>query len=138
MIKNSSDAARVIASNIKYQLKLHEMTRSTLAARLGVSVATVGYWCTAQKIPRMDKVDAMCEVFHVTRSHLLMESAPDSSAIVPSSAALPLSPEEQALIRDYNKLNELGKEEARKRIAELAEIQKYIEDDYKKDKDNTA
>jgi hypothetical protein len=33
----------------------------------------------------------------------------------------------------YNKLNELGKEEARKRIAELAEIQKYIEDDYKKD-----
>ena len=133
MIKNNSDSARVIASNIQYQLKLNEMSRSTLAARLGVSVATVGYWCTAQKIPRMDKVDAMCEVFHVTRSQILLESAPNVSTIIPSSAASPLSPEEQALIRDYNKLNELGKAEARKRLSELTEIQKYTEDEYQKD-----
>ena len=131
MTLQKSDAARIIASNIKYQLALHEMTRSALASHLGVSVATVGYWCTAQKIPRMDKIDSMCKIFNITRSQLLSESS--SVSAIPSSAASPFSPDELALIRDYNKLNELGKEEARKRIAELTEIQKYIEDDYKKD-----
>ena len=131
MTLQKSDAARIIASNIKYQLALHEMARSALASRLGVSVATVGYWCAAQKIPRMDKIDSMCKIFNITRSQLLSESS--SVPAVPSSAASPFSLVLLALIRDYNKLNELGKEEARKRIAELAEIQKYIEDDYKKD-----
>ncbi|WP_252233738.1 helix-turn-helix transcriptional regulator [Clostridium sp. ZS1] len=38
--------------------------------------------------------------------------------------------EEISLLENFNKLNSLGKKEARKRISELAEITKYIENTY--------
>lgn len=37
-----------------------------------------------------------------------------------------LSQEETTLLENYNKLNDLGKSEANKRVAELTEINKYI------------
>lgn len=40
-----------------------------------------------------------------------------------------LSKEETVLLENYNKLNEIGKKEANKRIAELTEINKYIDVD---------
>lgn len=42
--------------------------------------------------------------------------------------SLDMTEDKQALIYDYNKLNESGRTEARKRIAELTEIPKYQKD----------
>lgn len=44
-----------------------------------------------------------------------------------SAAADPLSSDERALLSDYQKLNELGKEKARIDVADLTEIPKYTE-----------
>ena len=50
-----------------------------------------------------------------------------------------LSQEETTLLENYNKLNELGKSEANKRVAELTEINKYVKnttDEISATKDN--
>ena len=50
-----------IARNINHYMSHYKISRSKLANRLNVSKATVGYWCTGKKIPRMAKIDEMCK-----------------------------------------------------------------------------
>lgn len=63
----------IFSENLLYYLKEHDMTRSELAKLLDVSDTSVTYWCKGIKIPRMDKVDKMCAIFHVNRSDLMSE-----------------------------------------------------------------
>jgi transcriptional regulator with XRE-family HTH domain len=49
------------------------MTQAELAKRLGVGTTSVYNWCNGLKTPRMDKVDAMCEIFHCNRSDLMQD-----------------------------------------------------------------
>ena len=47
------------------------MTQAELAKRLNVGTTSVYNWCNGIKSPRMDKVDAMCELFNCKRSNLM-------------------------------------------------------------------
>jgi transcriptional regulator with XRE-family HTH domain len=122
-----SEQKKIFANNLLNELRRSKKQQIDVAKAIGVSQQTFNTWCRGIALPRIGKIEKLAQYFHIQKSDLL------DPRVVPSSAASPFSPDELALIRDYNKLNELGKEEARKRIAELAEIQKYIEDDYKKD-----
>lgn len=102
MSMSTSDAAKIIAMNIRQLLIDYKLTRADLAERLGVSTATVGYWCTGKKIPRMDKVDAMCDTFNVTRSQLLLPA----SDVKPSFT---LSDDEQELLFYFRNADEVGR-----------------------------
>ena len=68
----------VFAKNLKYYLARYEMSNADLAKRLGVSAQSVTNWTTAQKMPRMDKVDAMCKIFNCKRTDLLEERGDES------------------------------------------------------------
>ena len=61
----------IFSKCLKYYLSKYDMTQSELAKRLGVSTQSVTNWCKGDKSPRMDKVDAMCEIFHCKRSDLM-------------------------------------------------------------------
>ncbi len=50
------------------------MTQIDLAKRLGVGTTSVYNWCNGIKTPRMDKVDAMCNIFHCNRSDLMADT----------------------------------------------------------------
>lgn len=63
----------IVGKNIKEQLAKHEMSGSELAQRLGVSKSIVSEWLSGKKIPRMDKVEAMCQLFRCKRSAILVE-----------------------------------------------------------------
>lgn len=63
----------IIANNITKQLELHNRTQSDLAEYMGVSQATVSNWCKGIKMPRMSKIDMICEYFHIERSDLMDE-----------------------------------------------------------------
>lgn len=52
------------------------MTQLELSKRLGVGTTSVYNWCNGLKTPRMDKVDAMCDIFHCKRSDLMEENNP--------------------------------------------------------------
>lgn len=61
----------IICKNLNYYMKLNDTTQTKLADYIGVSVATVSNWCKGIKTPRMNKVDKICEFFHIQRSDLL-------------------------------------------------------------------
>ena len=63
----------VFSKRLRYYLKKYDMTQAELANRLGVGTTSVYNWCNGIKTPRMDKVDAMCDLFHCKRSDLIEE-----------------------------------------------------------------
>lgn len=64
----------IIAKNISVQLALHNKTQLDLAEYMNVSQATVSNWCKGIKMPRMNKVDMICDFFSINRSDLLNDS----------------------------------------------------------------
>ena len=79
----------ILAQNIQYYLDREKMNRKELANRLNVSVSSVGFWLTGSKIPRSDKIDAMCKIFDCSRKDLLLEHTEHNR--------LPLSQEERIM-----------------------------------------
>ena len=63
----------IIANNITVLLDEHNKTQQELAEYMGVTQATVSNWCKGIKVPRMTKIDKICEYFNVTRSQLMEE-----------------------------------------------------------------
>ncbi len=68
---NESAFNNSFAQNLKFYLKQANMTQADLAEYMNVSTASISNWCTGNKIPRMDKVDKLCELFDINRSDLI-------------------------------------------------------------------
>ncbi len=64
---------KIFSKQLRYYLNKYEMTQLELSKRLGVGTTSVYNWCNGIKTPRMNKVDAMCEIFHCKRSDLIDE-----------------------------------------------------------------
>lgn len=61
----------IFSKRLRYYLSKYEMTQLELSKKLGVGTTSVYNWCNGIKTPRMDKVDAMCSIFHCSRSDLM-------------------------------------------------------------------
>lgn len=70
---NLDETAKKIGRNITNLLIEYEKSQQELANAIGVSKSTVSTWTNGKRIPRMDKVDAMCRYFGVERSAILGE-----------------------------------------------------------------
>ena len=64
----------VFSKRLRYYLSEFNMTQVDLAKKLGVGTTSVYNWCNGIKTPRMDKVDAMCDLFHCNRSDLIADN----------------------------------------------------------------
>lgn len=114
-IKSSSENPKTIADNINHYMNYYKISRKELAERLNVSTATVGYWCTGKKIPRMSKIDEMCKIFNVKRKNIVSErefvirTVKNGPLIsVKSSLTKPvtdLDPDEEQIINLYRQKN---------------------------------
>ena len=113
MAENEERINAVIASNLVRLLRSSNRTQLELAEFLGVTQAAISNWCNGVKMPRMDKIDLICEFFGVKRSQLMSLDAPSSSV----SSGMVLDPDEQHLFDLYRGLNNLG----RSRLIEYAE-----------------
>ncbi len=69
------DFNAVFSKRLRYYLNKFEITQVELAKKLGVGTTSVYNWCNGIKSPRMDKVDAMCDLFHCNRSDLMEDKA---------------------------------------------------------------
>lgn len=67
------DTRTIIGNNITRFLKENGISQVDLAQKLGVTKSAVSSWCTGIKAPRMDKIDAMAEIFGVKRSDFYAE-----------------------------------------------------------------
>lgn len=66
-----SDFNAIFSKNLRRRLEISGMTQAELARKLGVGTTSVSNWCKGTKVPRMDKVDAMCAIFSCRRSDLM-------------------------------------------------------------------
>jgi len=64
----------IIANNISHHLSRCGKTQVDLADYMNVSQATVSNWCKGIKLPRMDKIDKICDFFHIKRSELMQDN----------------------------------------------------------------
>lgn len=64
----------VFARNLCRLLAEHNQNQTDLVRALSVSKSTVSSWCTGEKMPRMDKIEAIARHFNVPKSELLEES----------------------------------------------------------------
>lgn len=62
--------SQIFAQNLKRYLSETGMSQNELARRLGVTSATVSTWCRAEKYPTIERIDALCNIFHCERVDL--------------------------------------------------------------------
>ncbi len=94
------DLDKIIAYNISQYLLKTNSTQEELAEYMGVSQATVSHWCRGSKLPRMNKIDRICDFFSINRSQLLDASEASGFEITP-----PLTEDEKHVIRRYRQLS---------------------------------
>lgn len=111
IIISEQEFNEIFSKQLKRQLRIHEMTQSDLAKRLGVSTQSVTNWCKGAKTPRMDKVDSMCKIFNCRRSDLMEEKS-----------STPLNNNDKTILDKYHLLNEEGKKRLLERADELIEL----------------
>ena len=121
---SSSDFNQIFSNRLQYYLRMYDMTQKELSDRLGVGTTSVSNWCKGLKTPRMDKVDAMCQIFHCRRRDLMEIPSEDQLYENPYQ----LTDDESSLIDDYQKLNADGRRKARDYITDLTEQKKYTQD----------
>ncbi len=68
----------IFSKRLRYYLNKFDMTQAELAKKIGVGTTSVYNWCNGIKTPRMDKVDAMCDLFHCNRSDLIEDKSEES------------------------------------------------------------
>lgn len=76
---------KIFAKRLRYYLDINQMTQLELSKRLGVGITSVYNWCNGIKTPRMDKVDAMCEIFNCNRTDFMEDKYNDNDASSNSS-----------------------------------------------------
>lgn len=87
----NKDVNRIFANNLNSMLDKYELTQAELAEKMKVAPSSVSGWCAGLKFPRMDKVDWICEFFHVTRADMLSESVlPPGCIPLPKTKKVPL------------------------------------------------
>ena len=102
MAENLTYDKRIFAENLLRLMRQNRERQVDLARLLGVSKSTVSSYCSANQMPRMDKIETLAHHFGVSRAELIgMEPAEEE----PQRAPLP-----QVQII-YDSLNELGQAE---------------------------
>lgn len=104
---------------IKSARKAKKLTQRQFAELIGAKHNSISNWENNQNKPDPDTIERICGVLEITPSYLLGIGEEQT-----------ISKTEKVLLDSYNKLNDIGKKEAIKRVAELAEIPKYCKDSY--------
>lgn len=71
---------RIFSKNLRYYLELDGKTQADLCEYMKVSSAAVSDWCNGKKMPRMDKIQAICNWLRIEKSDLLEDKARKTSS----------------------------------------------------------
>lgn len=112
----------IMARNIQHYLDITNKTRMDVCKDLGFAYSTFSDWVNASKYPRIDKIEMMANYFGITKADLVEDQ--DLAAV----SSRVLSPEESALLDDYQKLNAEGKKEVRNHMDYVRSQERYAKD----------
>lgn len=99
--------------NLRYFMELRGKTQADIARALGVSTSAVTYWCSGEKMPRADKLKALCDLLFVDMSDLV-----EPRAAVPSFEQR-LFDEEGIMLRKFGELSDKDKQMVRDLVDRL-------------------
>ena len=95
----------IFCANLNRLFAGSDKQKKELAAFVGVSYNTVTSWVKGRKVPRMDKIDMICDFFNVNRSDIIVKKSQS-----PLTQQPVLSTNEIELVNKYRALDERGKE----------------------------
>ena len=90
---------------------------------VSLAKSTISKWENGKAEPSLSYARILTKYFNVTLDYLLGLEKEESYSFNKTNK---LSKYEELLLFNFNKLNDLGKVEANKRISELTEIPKYV------------
>ena len=64
---------KIFSKNLNSYMEINGKTQSDLVNDLGFNKSAVSTWCNGTRLPRMDKVEALAQYFHINRSDLIEE-----------------------------------------------------------------
>lgn len=70
----------IFSRNLRYYLELDGKTQADLCEFMKVSSATVSDWCNGKKMPRMDKIQTICNWLRIEKSDLLEDKGNQNSS----------------------------------------------------------
>lgn len=76
---NFPNLKQVFKDNLLKQFEAHKTPQAELAQHVGVSNSAVNNWARGISMPRMDKIDKICDFFGIQRSDLLTIKEPNQS-----------------------------------------------------------
>lgn len=126
MSENELKINRIIAKNLASLLRNKNRTQLELAEYLGVTQATVSNWCNGVKMPRMDKIDKICDFFDVKRSALMSASPElDEAERIDSLFIKKYGQDSFDLVAKYQILDQEDRIRINERVDMLLEDDKY-------------
>lgn len=108
---------KIIAKNLKRIAYENQKTQADIARDLRLTQSTVSSWMLGTRIPRMDKIDMLCNYFNVSRAEIMEEEPQHYQEFV--------KPEERELLRLFRSLNAFGKEVAIDQIEAMTKMDKW-------------
>lgn len=69
----TADYAKIVARNIRRIAYEHHRTQADISRDLKIPQATVSTWMNGQRMPRMDKIEILCNYFQVSRADIMEE-----------------------------------------------------------------
>lgn len=120
------------AERLRDALRIRNMKQSELIALTGINKGAMSSYLAGRYEPKQKNLHALARALNVTESWLMGLDVPMSSAAdEPSSSPAPapaLTPDKEELLANYDKLNDEGKQEARKYVKLLGNSPEYTED----------
>lgn len=113
----NSGYGKIIAKNLKRIAYENQKTQADIARDLRLTQSTVSSWMLGTRIPRMDKIDMLCNYFNVSRAEIMEEEPQHYQEFV--------KPEERELLRLFRSLNAFGKEVAIDQIEAMTKMDKW-------------
>ncbi|MDD3746978.1 MAG: helix-turn-helix transcriptional regulator [Anaerostipes sp.] len=68
---SEEDYKKAFSRNLREYMEVNGKTQADIVKELGFNKATVSTWVNGIKIPRMDKIDILCDYFGISRSDLI-------------------------------------------------------------------
>lgn len=72
---SEQEYAKIIARNLKKIAYENKKTQADMSKDLKISKATISSWMNGTRIPRMSKIDLLCNYFNCRRSDIMQERA---------------------------------------------------------------
>ena len=102
----NDDFKRIFSKNLNRYLDENNKTQADLYKYMGVSSAVVSDWCNGKKLPRLDKIQSICNWLGIEKSDLLEEKEREKETPAYSAEAMEFiklyetaTPEVQQLVR---------------------------------------